>query len=457
MKNILYITLMLFIATSCDDFLNENPGSSLAESRVFAEVSNVEPAIAGAYRTMISATSENNQGYLSRNFYQMTALSAWDLKYPNDASPANYEFYAHQVQANNSILEDAWGAIYEAIQATDKIIAYAPGAEGDQATLERQLAEAYFLRGFHYFNLVRLFGGVPLYLDPVTNTSGEQIFLPRASVEEVYTQIITDLETAAEMMPADYNQPNRASLLLIKALLAKVHLYHADYGKAEALAAEVIAQYDYSLTPDFGSVFVTSEETESLLEIPFNARTGYNSLSAITLPPGEPYNGVSTPPFVVYHEDDNYPLVNLYEAEDIRLKETIYQQEGEYYIVKYTSLNNFDNISLMRMPEVLLIYAEAAARNAGAVTQEAFDAYNQVRIRAGVPSDISAFPSVEAFVDEVVEEKRREMVLEGEAWFDYVRAGKADELGVTNPDYYVYPIPQIELDVNPELEQNPGY
>lgn len=457
MKNIVYLVLLSFIITSCDDFLNQEPGSNLSEDQVFANVSNVEAATAGAYNTMIRASSESNQGYLSRNFYLITAFSAQDLQQPTDGSPEYYEFYTHQLQSTNSFLDDTWGAIYEAIQATDKIIAYAPRAEGDEATLNRLMAEAYFLRGFHYFNLVRLFGGVPLYLDPITNTEAEQIFLPRAPVEEVYAQILNDLETAQGMMPADYSQPNRASLLLIKALLAKVYLYNGNFQEAEALASEVISQKSFSLTPDFSSIFVSNNESETLLEIPFDQRSGYNALSALTLPSGEPYNGTAGTPLVVYRENGLYPLVELYDSADIRFQETLYPQNGEYYVVKYTSLENFDAISLLRMPEVLLIYAEAAARNAGAVTPEAFEAYNEVRTRAGVPSDISTFTSVDAFINEVVEEKRRELVLEGETWFDYVRAGKAAELGVSNSDYYIYPIPQIELDVNAQLEQNPGY
>ncbi|MDF9800350.1 hypothetical protein OKW21_005613 [Catalinimonas alkaloidigena] len=234
-------------------------------------------------------------------------------------------------------------------------------------------------------------------------------------------------------------------------------MYNGNYEQAEALSSEVIDQKPLSLTPDYSSIFINSDEEETLLEIPFDQRSGYNALSALTLPSGEPYNGTAGTPLVVYRQDGISPLLELYTEEDIRFQETLYQQNGEHYIVKYTSINNFDAISLMRVPEILLIYAEAAARNAGSVTQKAFDAYNRVRTRAGVPSDISEFSSVDAFINEIVEEKRREMVLEGEAWFDYVRAGKADELGVTNPDFHIYPIPQIELDVNRKLEQNPGY
>jgi len=457
MKNIAYLLLLSVAFSSCDDFLNEEPGFNLTEDQVFASVSNVEPAVAGAYNTMIRSSSENNQGYLSRNFYLITAFSGWDLKEPNDAVPSFLEFYNHQVQPNNTYLEDSWGAIYEAIQAVDKIIAYAPAAEGDQATLDRLLAEAYFLRAYHYFNLVRMFGGVPLYLEPIKNTEAEQIFLPRATREEVYEQIVNDLETAQSLMPANYKQANRASLPLIKGLLAKVHLYQENYAEAESLAAEVMNEYTFSLSPEFANIFRAEDEPESLLEIPFNARSGYNALTTLTLPPGEPYNGVASSPFVVYKQGDIYPLIELYEAEDIRLQQTFHQGQDWYYVVKYTSLDNFDAISLMRMPELLLIYAEAAARNAQSVTDAAFEAYNQVRSRAGVPAERSDFGSIEAFIDEVVEEKRRELVLEGETWFDYVRAGKAAELGAANPDYWLYPIPQIEMDVNKKLVQNPGY
>lgn len=454
MKALKYIMIcaVTLIFTSCDDFLDETPESNLTDDEVFANVDNAEAAVNGAYRSLVG------QGYYGRNLSLSTALSAQELKDPNNTNSTYLEFINHQVQPYNSMIESLWADIYYSVSASNKIIAYVPGVEGDQATINRLLAEGHFLRGLHYFNLVRLFGNVPLYLEPIVNTNPDATQLPNATIEQVYQQVRTDLETAEDMMPADFNHPGRASLLTIKAILAKLYLYLEEYELAEEYAAEVIAG-PYTLSSDYAAIFTNPGESESILEIQFNERTGSNGIRIATLPDDEVYGGQAT--LASYYEGSSssktYPFMDFYPDGDIRKDTLFYPFENNNYIIKYTANPTYDNVSLIRLPEVLLIYAEAVTRNAQAVTPEAFEAYNAVRTRAGVPQEMSGFTSASEFIDAIVEEKRREMVLENESWFDYVRAGKADELGVTNPNYYIYPIPQIERDVNPNLKQNEGY
>ena len=451
----IYIALVLsaVLGTACDDFLDEKPDSNLVDSDVFATEANTEAAVVGSYRALVNST------YYGQRLPLVNALSAQELRDPANANATLLEFINHNVQPTNTVLSDLWAGIYEGVQAANKIIAYAPDVEAEAAAIDRFLAEAHFLRGLHYFNLVRLFGNVPLYLTPITSTEEEQIQVANSSIEQVYEQIIADLTMAEEMMPADFQEPGRASLWSIKALLAKVNLYQGNYTEAAAQAQQVLGG-PFGLTPDYASIFVTDGDTESILEISFDERTGNNAIGIVTLPVGEPYGGQGVP-LIAYSTPEgdtlDYPVIDFYPEGDLR-KESLFYSNGEYnYIIKYTSNPNFDDVSLIRLPEVQLIYAEATARNAGSVTPEAFDAYNAVRTRANVPDDIANYPSVEAFVDAVVEEKRRELILESEEWFDYVRAGKADEFGVTDPNDYIYPIPQEERDFNPKLEQNPGY
>ncbi|MEQ9441154.1 MAG: RagB/SusD family nutrient uptake outer membrane protein [Cyclobacteriaceae bacterium] len=449
----LLIAACVVFCSACDDFLDEKPDSNLVDSDVFSSVANTEAAVAGAYRSLVS------KEYYGQQLALVSALSAQELRDPVNANATYQEFINHNVQPTNAILSNLWASIYNGVQPANKIIAYAPDVEADEALVNRFLAEAHFLRGLHYFNLVRLFGNIPLYLTPITSTEEEQIHIANSTIPQVYEQIVSDLTMAESMMPADFQQRGRASIWAVKSLLAKVHLYLGNYDIAAAKAQEVLAA-PFSLSEEYGPIFVSDGDPESILEIWFDERTGDNGIWALTLPVGDPYNGQGVP-LIAYSTPQgdtlNYPILNFYPEGDLR-KESLFYNNGEYYyVIKYTSRPNFDDISLIRLPEVMLIYAEAAARSAGAVTQEAFDAYNAVRIRANVPDAITNYPTVEAFVNTVVEEKRRELLLENEAWFDYVRAGKADELGVTDPNHYIFPIPQEERDFNPKLTQNPGY
>ncbi|UZR98819.1 RagB/SusD family nutrient uptake outer membrane protein [Chondrinema litorale] len=453
LKYIFLLVIGLSFA-SCDDFLDEEPQSNLVDDAVFSNTTNVEAAVNGAYRSLVS------QGYYARNLTLATSLSAQELADPNNTNTTYIEFSNHILQPSNSIIQVIWADIYFGIQAANKIIAYAPDADGEQATIDRQLAEAHFLRGLHYFNLVRLFGNVPLYLEPIVNTNSEEIHLPNSSSLEVYDQIITDLEMAENMMPEDFTKEGRASIWAVKAILAKVYLYTEDYEQAAQRASEVINSGSFTLSEEYAPLFVNAGEMETILEIQFNERTGYNGIRVATMPLGDPYNGQGIPlvsEFESVGDSMVYPLFSFYPEGDLRKDDMFYFQDDNYYVIKYTTNPNYDNVSLIRLPEVMLIYAEAQARTSGSVTETAFDAFNTVRIRANVADSIENYTSLDTFIDEVVEEKRRELLLENESWFDYIRAGKAAEFGVTDPNYYLYPIPQAERDVNPNLDQNEGY
>ena len=456
MNSLKYIFLLAIglAIVSCDEFLDEAPQSNLVDDEVFSNTTNVEAAVNGAYRSLV------NQGYYGRHLTITTALSAQELEDPNNTNTTFLEFSDHILQPNNNLLQAMWADIYNGVQSANKIIAYAPRADGEQATIDRQLAEAHFLRGLHYFNLVRLFGNVPLYLEPIVNTNSEDIHLANATIVEVYDQIKSDLEAAESLMPSDFSKAGRASIGAIKSVLAKVYLYNGEYEQAALKAEEVITSGTYMLSEEYAPLFVNDGEMESILEIQFNERTGYNGIRVATMPLGDPYEGQGIP-LVSYFENNGdsttYPLFSFYPEGDLRKEDMFYFQDNNYYIIKYTTNPNYDNVSLIRLPEVMLIYAEAEARSNGSVTEAAFDAYNAVRSRANVADSIEEYENVEEFVEVVVEEKRRELLLENESWFDYIRAGKADEFGVTDPNYYLYPIPQAERDANPNLAQNEGY
>jgi hypothetical protein len=132
----------------------------------------------------------------------------------------------------------------------------------------------------------------------------------------------------------------------------------------------------------------------------------------------------------------------------------------QYYIGKYPAGPAVQNLPIIRLAEVYLIYAEAEARNAQSVTNDAYTYYKAVRDRAGLETeDVSTFTDWQTFVTDVQHEKRFEMMFEGEAWFDYTRTELALTEMMVNPNAgrFVFPIPQAERDLNPNLGQNDAY
>ncbi|RZK66838.1 MAG: RagB/SusD family nutrient uptake outer membrane protein, partial [Pedobacter sp.] len=318
--------------------------------------------------------------------------------------------------------------------------------------------EAKFVRALNYFFLVRAFGKVPLVLVPTDEETNLRV--PRNEVEQVYTQIIKDLEDASALLNTYANvsqTKGRATGFAAKALLAKVHLYHAkttnDYTEAARLAADVINEGGFSLPQDFSSVWTAENTSESIFELQFDEQA-LNTLASVSNPT----------PSLLFHADPS--VIDLYEATDKRRDFTLYQntdnsEDQRFYIGKYRKFSPAtQNFPVIRLAEIYLIHAEAQARVDGSVTAAAYNSYKEVRDRADVVTPIaSTFTSVATFVRAVQEEKRLEMMFEGETWFDYVRTELAltELMTVQDKNYFLYPIPDGERLVNTLLDQNPGY
>jgi hypothetical protein len=150
----------------------------------------------------------------------------------------------------------------------------------------------------------------------------------------------------------------------------------------------------------------------------------------------------------------------LFEENDIRRNFTVNKIDNKLYIGKYRNYNPAtQNVPLIRLPEVYLIYAEAQARATSHIGDPYFY-YSAVRTRAGLTTPDETLFDAASFINAVQREKRLEMMFEGEAWYDYIRTGLAlTEMMADNPDpnYYLYPIPQLERGLNQNLSQNNGY
>ncbi|QNF33607.1 RagB/SusD family nutrient uptake outer membrane protein [Adhaeribacter swui] len=378
-------------------------------------------------------------------------------------------------------LNGYWSGQYQGINLCNQTLNKIPAISMDENLKTRLLAEARFIRAYHYFNLVRTFGGVPLVTkEPET---AEELNPVRASKEEVYAFITEDLTQASQVLPATYDAANRgrATKGAALAMLAKVKLYQGAWADVVNLT-EQVQGLGYSLTPDFNQIFRISGEnnSESIFEIQSQTLAGNcgaaNSQWAEVQGVREQFGwGFSIPT-----ED----LEKAFEPGDVRKDATILYRgeltpEGDQ--IKATAPNprynqkayvpstvtqdcgygRDQNVRILRLADVLLMHAEAA--NELGQTDKALNSLNQVRQRAKL--DPVTFTTKEDLREKIWHERRVELALEnGDRFFDIVREGKAQQVFQNIGKTFVpgknelFPIPQTQITLSGgTLTQNPGY
>jgi hypothetical protein len=394
---------------------------------------------------------------------------------------------------------------YQAINACNSIIANVPLYDMDATRRDQIVGESYFLRAFEYFYLVRLFGGVPLYTQAILSgdpeTIKENTQAPRASVDSVYVQILSDLGQAENLVAVSQSdaslnhvRPVRAT---VNALQAKVYLYLRDYAKAKEAAQKVISSGLYTFSSNFDDLWPAESKSESIFEIRYDdtKETG-NYISDEVLPyPLATYSFPKFPrptaDFIEHVADTAHDLRFKYRGPIV--KDGVYAADSYssfcigkgvggdpdkgYFIYKWRNVNNGgfadpDNNEVLRLADIKLIYAEAENELNGPA--QAFDQLNDIRTRAGLTAlSITDLPDKQSFRDEVDRQRRLELAFEGERWFDLVRYAQDEQAGISHQitaldiiqqvrgtadeRYLLFPIPQSEINSNPNLKQNPGF
>lgn len=396
---------------------------------------------------------------------------------------------------NTDMLDSEWNADYEGIYRANVVLEKVPGIEMDEVLKRRILAEAKFIRAWFYYNLNTMFGGVPL-VDKVLSPS--EYNQPRADASVVWTLIEKDLTEAIVDLPlrSQYSLADlgRITQGAARALLAKSYLYQQKYADALVQTQAVIQSGEYSLVPDYGTIFTRAGENnaESVFEIQYMNASGGNwgknagnegtFTNVFTRPRGQ-FAGygfnIPTQDFVDEFSKEGF--------EDPRLKYTVFRigdQMGDrgvftlanagdvgylYHPRKYFSNlsedapfgdpnpNGGSNDRVIRYSDVLLMDAEAAFKTgneAGAKTS-----LNIVRQRVKVP-DVTA--TGEQLLEAIYHERRVELGLEGHRFFDLVRTGRAaaklGSLGYKDGINQVFPIPNSQIVLsNGVLKQNSGY
>lgn len=477
MKKFWIIGLFMGALVACDP-LTENPESILTQESFFNTPADAVAAVNSAYRPL-------NQGTLYG--VQLVALAdlASDDVYANPGEPnaSVHELNEFRPTSANAYCLNIWSNSYLSIMRANTVLDRAPNVQpANSALANRAMAEARFLRALNLFNLTRLFGDVPM---PLTGTrSIEGLDLPRTPQAKVYEQIIDDFTKAASGLPATYAGPDigRPTSWAAKGILTKVYLYRKDWDKVIAGCEEIIASNRFRLWANFEDAFKVANKngSESLYEIQFKGPglTQGNGFLQFCMP----RNGVLGPGFGVPYPTPD--LLATFETGDTRLAATVFNTWVRNGVrVNFTPMHfrkfldeaavnggyNGDsdlNFPVLRYADVLLMYAEALNEKSGP-DPKAINAVNQVRRRAKL-TDTPA--STQATLREAIyKERRLELVNESNRWFDLVRTGRlidrvkaAKTTGVPRPaaatdKNFLMPIPQRDIDANPNLTQNPGY
>lgn len=455
LKYFLVFTAML---ASCEKFLETDLNDAETTSKdVFQDDSGANSAMAGLYLTMKHASF----GGGGRGITLLCGLSADEFR--NYLRNEQYtSFDENRLRSEDRYVGGLWREAYKTIYQANDIIEELANSKGVTPGNRDQLTgEALFIRAFHHFYLVNLFGDVPLVIS--TNYEANSLS-GRNTTEEVYQQIIADLIKAQSLLKENYVQaerirPNKAAAT---ALLARVYLYHQDWSDAEQQATSLINNPEYTLERDLNNVFL-KDNKEAIWQIgssgDFNTFDGLSFYIA-----GYPSSSATS--------TLRTGLVNSFEPGDARKAKWVglYQTGGEdfYFPAKYKvwskSMPITEHYVILRLAEQYLIRAEARAHQdhltgANGATAD----IDTVRVRAGL--GVTTASTLPQILSAIEQEKRVELFTEGgHRWLDLNRWNRADAVlkPLKGENWQMtdmrYPIPQEERNKNPNLNpQNPGY
>ena len=449
------VVLLLVAFASCKKLIEipANPPSSITQKEQFADSATTVSAVAGVY----SYTSGNGFAYADGALTYCTALSSDEL---STSLTGDYQqFYGYSLTQLTGTIDQLWSNSYKSIYMVNAVLSgVATNSTHFSPSFQKQVTgEMEVVRALYYFNLVNLYGDVPLVT--TTDYSSNQ-HLARTPTATVYHQIMADLADARKKLIAAYPSSGhiRPNLYTAIALQAKVNLYLSNWQSAYNEADSVINAGLYSVTNTPLSGVFLDGSNEAIWQIP--AIQSYQmTADAKTFVPG--YKG-ATPNYVF-----SSSLKSAFETGDQRVQNwtDTMTVTGKlvYYPYKYKNISStpppLEDQMILRLAEVYLIRAEAAA-HLNNLSQAMADV-NVIRSRAGLQA--VAATTQTAVLSAVMKERQTELFCEwGSRWFDLKRTGTAaavlgsEKTGYT-ADAALYPLPQSQLLLNNQLKQNPGY
>jgi hypothetical protein len=490
-KTVLMGCLTAISVAGCDQFLEPKPTDVLAPENF--------------YRSAADAVSAVNAVYAQDQWVHFWIWYESDVASDDMFATANYGPDGHQLASYTFdptlwSINDLWTNAYITINKANIVLDRVPAIVMDVTDRNRVLGEAHYLRALTYFELVRMFGDVPLMEHEAKSVADAQI--ARTPAAQVYALIVSDLQTAMTDLPASYSGADlgRATSGAATSLLAKVYLNQKDYNNAAKYAGQVMTAGRYSLAARWLDNFKISDEfvnPESIFEINYGAPEQTPGVvgsvqTLFSLPSGFP--GGDAYGLMQVNPD----LIAVYSANDQRGNGATYMTSPYVTALGDTArwgvpngaafhkwLDETDskdmtarswqqmpnNWIIQRYADVLLIYAEAVNAGGTATSGSAEAALNQVRTRAGIPT-VSGLGSA-ALTDSIRVERRREFAFEGQRWFDLSRWSLLDatfkakttqmqtlqpgETPIHGVPSNLFPIPDGQINSNALLTQNPGW
>ena len=519
MKHLVTIILISFILTACSkDFLDKQPKDSLTSGNFYETQDQLEQTLNGAY-VMLRETKAGEAGYGMAEMRADNTHFYLNLSCGGDTSGTVEHIDMFVDIPVSPVLAHMWEDSYIGISRTNAVIDNISEVDMTQQEADLLEGQAKFLRALFYFDLVRYFGDVPLYISQVKGISSA--YLPRSPVSDVYNIIEADiLDAITKLQNPTFDGSGRATKSSARMLLAEVYLTLKEFSKAESELKNITGN-GHDLLPDYADLYELSNKNnkESIFEVQFQQgnqgqQTNFTTFNSYDfLPRGD----VS---LITGHAGPNGPcntsrnmptgdLISAYEPNDTRLDASIGIAEGSTlgiygdividvlrspvgyttppdrtsiaYIKKYfhshaLQYNQDENFPVYRYSDVLLSLAEAL--NEQNKSSEALPYLNAVRIRAGLPAVSETSQTL--LRDIIAHERRVEFAFENKRWFDLLRTDKAIEVMNAHGEYIqathgehgyfslyaggynvtqnrlVYPIPYREVQIA-NLEQNPGY
>lgn len=499
-KYLAVIALSTTLAACSEDFLTLTPKDLLTDANFFLTESDAQAALNGVYSVLQREETFSNV----RDAADIEWSMSGDL-YEMDGAVARIELHSLSLPASNTHIRNAYQGAYQGIGRANIVIDHVEQMKNlDENTKSLIIAQAKFLRGLFYYRLANYFGGVPLITEELNASSNLEI--PRASVEEIWQQIETDLKDAAAVLPVTWtgNDVGRATKTSALGLLVKADLWQQKWAEAVTHSETIISTNAHELLPDFRDVFRKTNENnnEILFSTQFRPAVDAegNSLTIRSAPRGAPSQFTGAGAFSNFVPQKHWVATFEKDANG-RIKDERYWDviigSGEphqdmpafvmpvnvpsgwsrssYILTKYWEApaiaNAGVNPPIIRYAEALLNYAEAL--NEVGRSSEAMEQVNRIRTRAGLnPKPVTLAQN--EVLDAIYYERRMEFIWEPSGAFSdlnrrgrfisFIRANRPDftTLNIDQKPWLTttpirFPIPKEAWDKNKALVQNPHY
>lgn len=480
------IAVLLFAQYSCNDWLNLLPENGLVRDEFYKQKEDVEAVLMAAYDKFASQ---------DKQLFLLGELRADLLSGGTNQNARERNIMDGNIFPDNAFCK--WDVFYEIINLSNEVIKNAPLVQAEDKTftdyqMYSLMAEAYFLRSLSYFYLVRVYGDVPMLLEPV-ETDAVDFYIGKSKEQDILNQIVEDLSNNRAFAPSGSfalieDNKGRASKAAYDALLADIELWRFNYEEVLKHVEKIENNEDIILMPGdrWFEMYYPGNSFEGIFEIQFDPNLGArNSLFGMTIRSNnEAYRPSPTALEMFAIAFDSKEPYRGENSSIVRIG------EGDYVIWKYVGQSSEGtstrggnetqsaNWIVYRLADVLLMKAEALAMLNR--YDESLTVLNELRVRAGV-SALSLANNPVAFEDAIIQERALELAFEGKRWFDLLRMGRRNDYArkqrlieiivsnvpsvqkrvlasrLTNPLGWYLPVHEDEIERNQKLDQNPYY